>query len=110
MELIASTYHSQQMTLVVLTDLNSSCMMWMLTYEGDKVNITKYSDVSLDQMVHFVHSHLERNCVPDCNYTLPIEEEGIKECEVLMKTWKKARVTTEKTEDESVGSKRKLAT
>jgi len=110
MELIASSYHRGQMTLVVLTDLNSSCMMLILTYEGNRVNISTFTDVSLDQMVRFVNSLLERNCIPNGNYSLPTEDEGIKDCEVLMKAWKKDRVTLEKVDDVSVGSKRKLAT
>eukprot|EP00597_Dinobryon_sp_UTEXLB2267_P000745 CAMPEP_0170072634 /NCGR_PEP_ID=MMETSP0019_2-20121128/10237_1 /TAXON_ID=98059 /ORGANISM="Dinobryon sp., Strain UTEXLB2267" /LENGTH=182 /DNA_ID=CAMNT_0010281731 /DNA_START=223 /DNA_END=767 /DNA_ORIENTATION=+ len=59
MELIATNYHSDQMTLVVLTDLcTNNCILLTLTMESDKLAILKYSDVTLNQMAIFVHSHL----------------------------------------------------
>mmetsp|Transcript_19695 Transcript_19695/g.27054 ORF Transcript_19695/g.27054 Transcript_19695/m.27054 type:complete len:298 (+) Transcript_19695:127-1020(+) len=117
MELIATNYHSDQMTLVVLTDLcTNNCILLTLTMESDKLAILKYSDVTLNQMAIFVHSHLQQNCFPIRSYRLPDSNEGLKESEIIMKAWKKARVTDittslewehfqEMLEDAPVGSK-----
>jgi len=93
MELIASNYHSQQMTVVVLTDLcTNSCVLLTFTRESDKLAILQYSNVTLDQMAIFVRSHLHQNCSTIRNYTLPVADEGIRESEIVMKAWKRARV------------------
>mmetsp|Transcript_33944 Transcript_33944/g.49304 ORF Transcript_33944/g.49304 Transcript_33944/m.49304 type:complete len:298 (-) Transcript_33944:160-1053(-) len=117
MELIATNYHSDQMTLVVLTDLcTNNCILLTLTMESDKLAILKYSDVTLNQMAIFVHSHLQQNCFPIRSYRLPDSNEGLKESEIIMKAWKKARVTDittslewehfqEMLEDAPIGSK-----
>ncbi len=93
MELIASNYHSRQMTLVVLTDLNTKSIMLTFTRESNSIAILKYNDVTLDQMANFVRAHLDRNCTSFKGYVLPVEEEGIRESEMLMKAWKRARVS-----------------
>jgi len=117
MELIATNYYSNQMTLVVLTDLcTNSCILLTLTMESNKLAILEYSDVTLNQMAIFVHSHLQQNCFPIRSYRLPDSNEGLKESEIIMKAWKKARVTDittslewehfqEMLEDAPVGSK-----
>ena len=94
MELIASNYHSAQMTVVVLTDLcTNNCVLLTFTRELEKLAIMRYSDVTLDQMADFVRSHLEQNCSAHRNYSLPAVDDGIKESEVVMKAWKRARVS-----------------
>ena len=93
MELIASNYHSRQMTLVVLTDLNTKSIMLTFTRESNSIAILKYNDVTLDQMANFVRAHLDRNCTSFKGYSLPVVEEGIRESEMLMKAWKRARVS-----------------
>jgi hypothetical protein len=59
----------------------------------EKLAIMRYSDVTLDQMADFVRSHLEQNCSAHRNYSLPAVDDGIKESEVVMKAWKRARVS-----------------
>mmetsp|Transcript_28660 Transcript_28660/g.39337 ORF Transcript_28660/g.39337 Transcript_28660/m.39337 type:complete len:355 (+) Transcript_28660:52-1116(+) len=94
MELIASNYHSQQMTLVVLTDLcTNSCVLLTFTRESNKLAILQYSDVTLNQMAIFVHSHLQQNCFTIRNYSLPNVDDNIRESEMVMKEWKRARVS-----------------
>jgi hypothetical protein len=93
MELIASNYHSRQMTLVVLTDLNTKSIMLTITRESNSIAILKYNDVTLDQMANFVRDHLDRNCTSFRGYSLPAVDEGIRESEMLMKAWKRARVS-----------------
>ena len=116
MELIAANYHSRQMTLVVLTDLVSRCILLTFTRESNAIAIIKYEDVSLDQMASFVQVHLDRNCSSHRAYQLPTVDEGNRESEVVMKVWKKARVSDftssldwehfqEMMEDAPVGSK-----
>jgi len=117
MELIATNYHSDQMTLVVLTDLcTNNCILLTLTMESDKLAILKYSDVTLNQMAIFVHSHLQQNCFPIRTYSLPDGNEGLRESEIIMKAWKKERVSDmttslewehfqEMLEDAPIGSK-----
>jgi hypothetical protein len=85
MELIASNYHSRQMTLVVLTDLSTRSIMLTFTRESNNFAIMKYDDVTLDQMANFVRAHLDRNCTPRRSYVLPAVDEGIRESEQLMK-------------------------
>ena len=118
MELVALNYHSQQMTPVVLTDLcTNSCVVLTFALESGKLTILKYSDVTLDQMAIFVRSHLDQNCSTIRNYSLPVDADvGIKESEMVMKEWKRARVSDitsslqwehfqEMMEDAPVGSK-----
>jgi len=94
MELIASNYHSAQMTVVVLTDLcTNNCVLLTFTRELEKLAIMRYSDVTLDQMAIFVRSHLEQNCSAHRNYSLPAVDDGNKESEIVMKAWKRARVS-----------------
>jgi hypothetical protein len=94
MELIASNYHSNQLTLVVLTDLcTDNCMLLTFIRETGKLAIMKYFDVTLDQMAIFVSSHLQQNCFAIRNYSLPDFDDGIKESESIKKEWKKLRVS-----------------
>ena len=93
MELIASNYHSRQMTLVVSTDLRTKSIMLTLTRIADNIAIMKYNDVTLDQMANFVRAHLENNCTSFKGYSLPAVDEGIRESEMTMKAWKRARVS-----------------
>jgi len=93
MELIAANYHSRQMTLVVLTDLSTKSIMLTLTRELNNIAILKYNDVTLEQMANFVRADLDRNCTSLKGYSLPAVDEGIRESEVLMKAWKRARVS-----------------
>jgi hypothetical protein len=94
MELIASTYHSHQLTLVVLTDLcTDNCMLLTFTREAGQLAIMKYFDVTLDRMAIFVTSHLQQNCFAIRNYSLPDVDDGIKESVSIKKEWKKLRVS-----------------
>ena len=93
MQLIAANYHSRQMTVVVLTDLVSKCILLTFTRESNDIAIMKYEDVSLDQMAIFVQAHLDSNCSSHRSYKLPTVDEFNRESEVLTKVWKKARVS-----------------
>jgi hypothetical protein len=102
LELIAANYHSNQMTLAVLTDLSSGANIWSLqrvpSESGDIVAIKKYTGVSLNQMADFIKSHLELNCCPQREYRLPQGniQTRLRESERVMIAMKKARVTPPK--------------
>mmetsp|Transcript_27214 Transcript_27214/g.38710 ORF Transcript_27214/g.38710 Transcript_27214/m.38710 type:complete len:93 (-) Transcript_27214:45-323(-) len=44
-------------------------------------------------MAIFVHSHLQQNCFTIRNYSLPNVDDNIRESEMVMKEWKRARVS-----------------
>lgn len=73
LELIATCYHSNQLPLVVLTDLHCGSYLYTLSRDsaGRSINIKKYLNVPLNKMVTFVSNHLSTNCVPKKDYRIP---------------------------------------
>jgi hypothetical protein len=71
LELIAANYHSNQMTLVIVTDLSTAATAWTLARDDDgELGIVRYADLTLQQMMSMITSHLSRNCVPNARFSL----------------------------------------
>jgi hypothetical protein len=96
LELIAANYHSNQLVLVVLTDLYTAANMITFNLEKEELVITRYSNVSLNGMANFISGHLSQNCFNNRAYkfdhvlTESMEE---KKSEMIVKCLKKARVS-----------------
>jgi hypothetical protein len=91
LELIASNYFSNQMTVVVLTDLSSGATIFTLRrYENDAISVIIYENLTVSQALSFIASHLTEACVPLRHFVL---EQGEKVADVTLRTFKKARVS-----------------
>jgi hypothetical protein len=97
MELIATNYHSEQMTLVVLTDLCSSTQLLTFTMEYNALAILQYKNVSLAQMAIFINKHLEENCFKQRTYNLKnidkSSQADVKESVIIQTEFKRKRVS-----------------
>lgn len=82
LELIAANYHSNQMTLVIVTDLATGAAGWTLK-QTDKGNIgiVRYDKLTLQQMMSLIISHLKQNCVPDNEFLLKNAVDDEKFCD-----------------------------
>lgn len=91
LELIASNYYSNQMTMVLLTDLFSGATIFTLRRnDNDTISVVIYENLTVSQAVKFVADHLTESCVPIKNHNL---EQGEKLSDVALKTFKRARVS-----------------
>ena len=91
MELIASNYFSNQMTVVVLTDLSSGATIFTLRcYDNGAISVVIYENLTVSQAMSFIASHLTEACVPLKHCVL---EQGQKVADVSLRTFKKARVS-----------------
>ena len=91
LQLIAANYFSNQMTVVVLTDLFSGATIFTLNCEeGKQMNVVIYEDVELEQAANFIADHLTEACVPIKNHSL---DSGRKSADDILRTFKKARVS-----------------
>ena len=71
LELMAANYYSNQMTVVVLTDLSSGATIFTLrAEEGMLPSIVLYEKASLEQAAKFIADHLTEACVPIKNHSL----------------------------------------
>lgn len=97
LELIAANYHSNQMALVIVTDLFSRAYGWTFQRNGDGVGIIQYSDLSLAEMASLMVNHLEANCFPDRSFQLKraLEKPELRDKEAvqIQSMFKKARVS-----------------
>lgn len=97
LELIASCYHSHQMSLIILTDLTSNVLMLTLSRsENGSIEILKYSNITLSQMATFISQHLSTHCTPERTYRLNYFTAEIpltKPSELTLQAFKKRRVT-----------------
>ena len=91
LELMAANYYSNQMTVVVLTDLSSGATIFTLrAEEGMLPSIVLYEKASLEQAAKFIADHLTEACVPIKNHSL---DGGRKSADDFLRTFKKSRVT-----------------
>jgi hypothetical protein len=98
LELIAANYHSNQMTLVIVTDLATSAAAWTLRRTGNgDIGIVRYEKLTLVQMMSLIISHLNQNCVPDNQFMLhrAVDDEAFryKESVQVQKKFKSSHVT-----------------
>jgi hypothetical protein len=96
LELIATNHYSNQMTVVVLTDLCTAATILKLSRvpNTEYLNVVVYEDVSLSQAAQFVADHLARSCVPDVNYRLGVEGFAVtREAVEVLQVFKRARVS-----------------
>lgn len=93
LELVAANFLSNQLTVVLLTDLSTSSVIFALdrTVNGT-MSINYYDDLSLSQAAHFISDHLINNCVPVTRYVL---ENGKRKADEVLRHFKKNRVSTE---------------
>lgn len=102
LELIASNYHSNQMTVVLLTDLCTDASIYTLERgkeNSDVVSIVVYEHLTMSQAAQFVADHLTSNCVPNRTHVLESEAPSIssskrKDGEDVLRAFKKARVSS----------------
>ena len=91
LELIASNYFSNQMTVVVLTDLSSGATIFTLRRnDNDTISVVIFEDLTVSQALSFIASHITEACVPISNYVV---KQGEKEADITLRTFKKARVS-----------------
>jgi hypothetical protein len=90
LELIAANYHSNQMAMVILTDLRTGAIIYSFTIEDGRVAIAKYVSVTIVEMALAIKSHLITNCIPSRTYQLnldgPVGEE--KPSAVILRNFK----------------------
>jgi hypothetical protein len=91
LELIASNYFSNQMTVVLLTDLCSGASVFTLNRnEHDSISVVIYEKLTISQGAQFVADHIAKDCVPARNHVL---EYGEKDADLTLKVFKKSRVS-----------------
>lgn len=96
LELIAANYFSNQMTVVVLTDLCTAASILTLRRvpNTDDLNVVVYEDVSLSKAAQFVANHLSLTCVPSVDYRLGVEGFAVAgEAVEVLQVFKRARVS-----------------
>lgn len=96
LELIAANYHSEQMTVVVLSDLYTAAMLFTLQRAtgSDFLNVVVYENLTLSQAAQFVATHVTNSCFPSVNYRLGVgTQRALYESEEVLQVFKKARVT-----------------
>ena len=97
LELICANYLSDQLTLVIVTDLSTGAYAWTLERKENAINIVKYVDLSLEAMASLIADHLEKNCIADVWYRLKraVDDETLsqKEAVQIQRAFKKARVS-----------------
>lgn len=97
LELIASCYHSHQMTLVVFTDLASDVLVMTLSRSKHGIEILNYGDLTLNQMATFIRQHLSTHCSADRTYRLNYLSADVtltKPSELTMQAFKRRRVSS----------------
>lgn len=96
LELIASNYYSNQMTVVLLTDLSTTATIFTLSRKlgSEAVNVRTYENLTINQAIQYVADHLLQVCVPDVHYRLgaDVPTVGMPAAE-LLQVFKKARVS-----------------
>lgn len=101
LELIAANYYSNQMTVVVLTDLKTGASIFTLKRvdDGDdNVNIVVFENLTVSQAAQYVAHHLAQDCVPSKSHRLGASagtssSTQLKEADVVLNAYKKARVS-----------------
>jgi hypothetical protein len=99
LELLATNYYSDQLSLVVVTDLYSGAMAWTLKRVDGIMTIVTYGPLSLQQMASLIAQHINNNCIPNPVFSLkraledPILSQ--KEAIQIQSMFKKARVSTD---------------
>ena len=89
LELMAANYYSNQMTVVVLTDLVSGATIFTLrAEEGMLPSVDLYEKASLEQAAKFIADHLTEACVPIKNHSLDGDR---KSADDFLRTFKKSR-------------------
>ena len=92
LELIASNYFSNQMTVVLLTDLCSGATVLTLNrHQNDSVSVVIYEDLTINQGATFIVNHLSMDCVPKRAHKLELS--GEKEADLILRAFKKSRVS-----------------
>jgi hypothetical protein len=91
LELIAANYYSNQMAVVVLTDLCSGATICALKRnENETISVIIYENLTVSQAAKFIVDHLTEYCVPNKNYNL---QTGRRPVDVDVQAMKQARVS-----------------
>lgn len=114
LELIAASYHSNQLVMVVLTDMCSGAHVYTLDLShsppvssnssnskeesghGNKdvdIDIRGYMSISLTDMALLVVEHLRDNCTPNPTYRYHRDQREDKESVAIVKEFKRRRVS-----------------
>lgn len=93
LELIAANYFSNQMTVVLLTDLCSATSIFTLIRdEMGYISVVIYEDLTVSEGLKFVADHISEHCVPKRRHILE-ECDTQKDGDIILKSFKKARVS-----------------
>jgi hypothetical protein len=86
LELIASNYYSNRLTVVLLTDLCTAATICTLSRKptSESMNVKAYENLSVSQALTYIADHLLRACVPNVHYRPAVE---------TLQVFKKARVS-----------------
>lgn len=91
LELIASNYFSNQMTVVLLTDLCSGANVFTLNRnQNDSISVVIYENLTISQGAKFVADHIAKDCVPTKNHKLEL---GEKDADLILRVFKRSRVS-----------------
>jgi hypothetical protein len=96
LELIASNYYSNQMTVVLLTDLCTAATIFTLSRKpnSENMNVKAYENLSVSQALAYIADHLLSACVPDVHYQLGAAAPAVaREAVETLQVFKKARVS-----------------
>lgn len=93
LELITSNYHSNQLTIVLLTDLCTGATIFSLDKGQDEgITVTIYKELTLADAANYVVKHLAENCQPNKSYRLKNDKRASMSNEIL-RDFKKKKVT-----------------
>jgi hypothetical protein len=104
LQLIAACYHSSQMPMVVITDLNTTAQIFTLGTNvsnsssaappNSKIIVNQYENLTLDQMAAMVANHLQ-HCTPDTthSYDQPDSASATNLHDRTLRQFKKAKVS-----------------
>lgn len=91
LELIAANYYSNQMAVVVLTDLYSGASVFTLKRnESETTSVILYENLTVSQAVQFTVDHLTEYCVPLKSYNL---QTGRRPVDIDLRAMKQSRVS-----------------
>lgn len=105
LELICSSYHSNQMVMVILTDMHTGAYVYTLSctpvsndeemggHRNNRIDIKSYLRVSITDMAVLVARHLRDNCTPERTYRYHADKDTQKDSVVLVTEFKRRRVS-----------------
>jgi hypothetical protein len=96
LELIAANYYSNQLAVVLLTDLSTSATIFTLVKKvgSDAINVKVFEGLTISEGLQFIAHHLSMTCVPDRLYRLSDQDpKEVKPEAAVLQIFKKARVS-----------------